>query len=358
MEDRDLQRRRSIRRKKRIKRRKKVNLARVLILLMAVAFLALLIFLGYKLINKAMESKKTPKTPTGQTQVDEKKPELSLDNEDGKEPAKKPAVSTTITPEMRKADLDKKIAQFIKDKGLKADEFAVGYFNMKTDESYAYNDSTIFGVGDAINFILAMDVYDLAAEKYIDLDGEIKIEPKQEEEKKQIELSKAFSIRQLIKLMLEENNAEAKDVLIAFVEEKSSKNWFDELSKRYGLDLSYKGEMSTADAMKALRRLFSERRMTAEERINSDDKDAKIKVYQEVINFMASRNSTNPLISTLAKNGQVSENIGNYYKNGALMGYVLGDREYLYVVMAANVENKPLYDGMTLIEQWHSYYNN
>lgn len=376
MQDRNLHDRKRQRRKRRIKQKKRTILFRRIFLL-AILFIVLYVlgrFAASKLGKDKEES--SPKTQDENSKKtlakDKEDKNLKSDDikfsleEDTKDEVKKgPAVDTNITFEMMKKDLDKRVDQFLKTQKISKENLSIGYFNMDTDESYLFNQSKEFNVGWANNFIIAMDVYDLASEKHIDLDGEFYLEDLSSEDKSNSSqesnnsLSKKFTLREMIKLVLKEQNEEVRDNLISFIEEKSSKNWYDELSKRYGINLSYTNKMTAEDSLKILRRLFSERRMTAEERINSeDDEKTSVLVYQELINFMSENISSNAFINGLSKKSQVSAQSGKEYDDQVLFGYILGQKQYLYVLMSSKTDQQKLYDGLAMVDQWHDYYHN
>lgn len=345
MQDRNLHDRKRSRRKKRLKQRRRSLLFRRVFVL--VAILAIL----YLLVTFAMSkfSNKKPKV------ADDKEVKLSLEDDTQLEAKKGPAVNTNITFDMMKEDMDKRVDSFIKSNKIAKDNFAIGYFNLATDEAYSYNGGKEFYVGGSNNFMIAMDVYDLALEKNIDLDEEFEISSQNDEG--EAKLNNKFTLRELVKLMVTQQNEEAKDQLIAFIEEKSSKNWYDELSKRYGVNLTYTNQISAQDCLKILRRLFSERRMTAEERIKANDDKTTVLAYQELVNFMSSNMSSSALINGLAKKSQVSGNFGNQYDDNSLMGYVLGEKKYLYVVMSSKADKQRVFDGLNVLDQWFDYYH-
>lgn len=349
MEDRRLQAKKRLRRQRQIKRRKKSLFFRRLLVFL---FLLALLYGGYRLVKAIMDRPEDEKA----SQESQTKEEVVLSLEKEEEEKKKgPAVDTKITPEMKKKDMDQRLKQFIKDKKLTDKDISLGYYNLKNDEAFSFNEKAEFSVGFANNFMLAMDLYDLTEEKAINLDSEIEVQSASDSKNK---LANKYTLRELIKLMVENSNEEARSALITYVEEKSSKNWYDELSTRYGLDLSYNNKMTVADSLKILRRLFSEKRLTAEERIEAKTEEEKVYVYQELINFMSSKASSSPVTNNLKRRAQVSDNYGLYYGEGALLGFVLGNDNYLYTVMSTKAEGSNLFDALSVIDQWHTYYNN
>ncbi|MDO5026720.1 MAG: serine hydrolase [Tissierellia bacterium] len=349
MQDPNLHERKRIRRKKRKKAKKRVFLFRRILLLAII--LAAGYFLGKFTFKKISELNIANKDFA--SQEEDEKIKFSLEEEQEKPKGKKEKVDPNISFEDMKKDLDNRIDTFLKGEKISKENFSLGFFNLQTDESYGFNEKKDFSIGWANNFIVAMDVYDLALEKNIDLDQELDLPDLDGDKAK---LSKKFTPRELIKLMISRGDQEARQGLIDFVEEKSSKNWYDELSMRYGVDLSYTNKINGQDALKVLRRLFAERRMTLEERLKAEDDTNTVLVYQELINFMSENVSTSPLIASMSKRGQVGESYGVQYEDKALMGFVLTDKQYIYVVMSTNTKQARLYEGLNILEQWQDYY--
>lgn len=359
--DRDqLRRERKQKSKKRKKAKKRLILLRrialVVICLVVIFFLARFVIAKVSDLSAKLSERPAASDKAGKEGGDEEI-KFSLDDEKDKDPVKKrPKLDPNISFDDMKKDLNQRLDTFLKGEKIAKDAFSIGYFNLQTYQAYGFNEDKTYNIGRSNNFMIAMDIYDMAVEKNIDLDEEIDIGQKTEDKDK---LPKRFTLRELIKLMVTKDDEEARDFLIEFIEKKSSKNWYDELSTRFGVDLSYTNKMSPHDSLKVLRRLFSERRMTAEERIKAEeekDESTTVYVYLELINFMAAKPSSSPLISSLARTGQASDNYGKQYEDQALMGFVLGEKEYIYVVMSSNTKQTRLYDALNIINQWQDYY--
>lgn len=350
MQDRNLQDKKRVRRRRqKLKQKKRAILYRRVFLL--VIAICILYFFGKFIVSK-FSNKENPINGDKKNNGEVK---FSLE-EDKKEDVKKgPVVDTNISFDMMKNNLDQRIRSFLNSNKISKDNLSIGYFNMATDEDYSYNGDREFYVGDANNFMIAMDIYDLALEKDIDLDAEFELSAKRNEGEGRI--SKKFTLREFIKLMISQDNKEAREHLIEFIEEKSSKNWYDEVSKRYGINLSYTNQISSKDCLKVLRRLFSQRKMTAQERIKAEDGKTTVLVYQELVNFMSSKKSSNALINNLSKHAQVSSNSSNQYDDNSLMGYILGQKQYLYVIMTRKADKYKVFDGLNTLDQWFDYYH-
>lgn len=387
MENRHLQNKRSSRRKRRVKRKKKNRLfKRIIILILAVIIFYLLIRLGISIAGKFMNNSEKVDTKPVETTNDKASTEdanqnksnnndLSLALEE-QQKAKKNPIDTNITTDKKMKELDKRVNALISDEKVAKEKLSIGYFNLVNNESKLINEKATFGVGSSNNFMIAMAVYDIVEDHHLDIDDEIEIVKKEEPEtaeepkkeldrelteaekakEKEAEIPRVYTIKGLIELMMKSYNQEAKDTLIKFIEDQSSKNWFDEINSRYGVNISYKNEMTVSDSIEMLRALFEQRKLDLKEKKDASS-DRKLK-YQELISMMVT-GSTNSSISPDALNKSLfAENKGNDYMDYTSMGFVLKNPGYIYVIMSGHNNKEINSKALSVLDQWHNYYNN
>lgn len=365
MEDRKLHDKIRARRKRRIKKRKANKFKVILLILAAIVF----VFLFYKIItavaglftnndgDNVSQTVVEENVPEEKPEVKpEEKPPLSLtvDEEEPEKPTTdiKP-VDTNITLEKKIENLEKKINSFISYNKIQKDELTVSYFNLDTNEGYDLNTEVEFGVGRSNNFIIAMEVYDLAAEKGYDLEEEITVIP--DEEKKENTSPIKYAVKELVKVMLQTDSWEARQRLIQYIEDKTAKNWYDEVNSRYDINITHNNQMTGNDSVKMMRKLFELRKVTTEERVRYETD--RIEKYLEIINFMRKQTSQSNISLDIMRKAQFSENLGNDYMDYTIMGYVLGNKRYVFVINSGHNNKTVVFDLLNLVNEWHDYYN-
>lgn len=363
-----LARRRKILREKRAIRRKARN-RRLTGLFALVAIIVIVLVLIF--------SKNSSKNPT-----DDKDTGGSGSQESGVK--NKKSIKPEASLEEKTQDFDKRIRDFIKDSKLDKNKISIAYYNLDKGDALSYNDSGVYRMARSNDFMLGILLYDMDEAKTINLDEKIKLIKKKEKTNKKGKKEKvdndefsdkAYTVRGLIKLMIQIGSDEARETLAKYVEDKMSKYWYDALSDSYKIQLNYKNEMTQKDAMVMLRRLFNQRDLTHEERarlesdlakkVNDDKVKERIKektkekvfTYQELINFMASSRSEAGIDPDLINKSLFSENYGSDYGDRSLLGYVLGEDKYLYLILTKSTSKDQVYKGLSLVKDFHDYYN-
>lgn len=379
MEDRDLQNRKSNRRKRRIKRKKKsILLKRILLALIVILFFYLIVRGGIYLANKYMNNSTVEEAPivppvkekeegAGQEKAsvkenkdkENKVPSLSLDKDKSK--AKKEPVDTNITSEGKMNDLEDRINDMISNKEINKELLSVSFFNVNNNESKMINPQSYYKVEHANDFMIAMDVYAVVEDNSLELDDLIDIveaNSNAENDNSEKKIPRNYSINGLIELMIKSKSNEARATLIKFIEDQTSKNWFDDINSRYGISISYKNEMNIADATEMLRALFEQRKLSVEERKELGGDIDRVYKYQDLINMMTSSSTNTSISRDIIAKGQFGEGFGNDYSTYTSMGFVLKDPGYVYVIISDHNDKSVVYDTLKIINDWHNYYNN
>ena len=379
MEDRDLQNRKSNRRKRRIKRKKNsILLKRILLALIVILFFYLIVRGGIYLANKYMNNSTVEEAPivppvkekeegAGQEKAsvkenkdkENKVPSLSLDKDKSK--AKKEPVDTNITSEGKMNDLEDRINDMISNKEINKELLSVSFFNVNNNESKMINPQSYYKVEHANDFMIAMDVYAVVEDNSLELDDLIDIveaNSNAENDNSEKKIPRNYSINGLIELMIKSKSNEARATLIKFIEDQTSKNWFDDINSRYGISISYKNEMNIADATEMLRALFEQRKLSVEERKELGGDIDRVYKYQDLINMMTSSSTNTSISRDIIAKGQFGEGFGNDYSTYTSMGFVLKDPGYVYVIISDHNDKSVVYDTLKIINDWHNYYNN
>ena len=301
---------------------------------------------------------------------------------------KKP-IKPEASLEEKTQDFDKRIRDFIRDNELDKDKLSIAYYNLDKGDALSYNDGEIYRMGRSNDFMLGILLYDLEGTNGINLDEKVSLIKKEDKDKKNKKdkkdknnlddndenIDKSYTIRGLIKMMVQVRSDEARETLTKYIEDKTSKYWYDALSDNYKIQLNYKNEMSQKDAMVMIRRLFNQRDLTHEERAKleqdlasrtNDDKmkerikeqtKEKVYTYQELINFMAASRSEARIDPDLINKALFSENYGADYGDRSLLGYVLGEDKYLYLILSKNANKDIVYKALSMVNNFHDYYN-
>ena len=368
MEDRNLYNKKRERRKQRIKKNKrKKNFKRIFAGLVFLIILLVAFFLIKAVVGFVENMLNTPNEQVVRVDDNEnsegikepevlEKPEklelsLSVDDTEERKTTNAKPLDTNITTEMKIENLQNRINTFIDTNEIQKDELSVSYFNIDTNEGYNLNNEVDFGVGRANNFIIAMEIYDLTSEKGYSLEESISILPKDNENTNPVN----YAVKELVKIMLQTDSRDARTRLIQYIEDKTSKNWYDEINSRYDIDITHNNQMTGDDSIKMLRKLFELRKVSTEERVryNSD----RIEKYLEIINFMRKQNSQSNISLDIMRKAQFSENIGNDYMDYTNMGYVIGDTRYVFVINSGHNNKAILYGVLDEINEWYEYYN-
>lgn len=274
-------------------------------------------------------------------------------------------IDLNITAEDRIAGLEKEIDTYLSQNSISKDSISIGYFSLNTDLNYSLNGDKEYGMGSSNNFVLAMDIYDLAKEKGFNLERPhiFESEDKNDQDSDLGQVQSQYTIKQLIDSMLK-GNADAKQFLIQYIEEKTSKAWYDEVNSRYGVSITNTNRMTSDQAMTLLRRLFTLRPMTTQERVrqaalgNEVDKDAKVYEYEEIIAMMAKSSSNSRISADAISKGRFSENYGLDYLDNSNLGYLRSDGNYVYVILSTGNQQKTVSDLLSLINDWDIHYKN
>ncbi len=368
-----LARRRKILREKRAIRRKARNRRLIgLFALVAIIIIALVLIFSKKSSKNPSDDKNNGGVSSQESGVNKKKP-----------------IKPEASLEEKTQDFDKRIRDFIKDNKLDKDKLSIAYYNLDKGDALSYNDGGIYRMGRSNDFMLGILLYDLEGTNGINLDEKVSLIKKEDKDKKNKKdrkdknkiddnddnIDKSYTIRGLIKMMVQVGSSEARETLTKYIEDKTSKYWYDALSDNYKIQLNYKNEMSQKDAMVMIRRLFNQRNLTHEERAKleqdlasrtNDDKmkerikeqtKEKVYTYQELINFMAASKSEAGIDPDLINKALFSENYGSDYGDRSLLGYALGEDKYLYLILSKNTNKDMVYKALSMINSFHDYYN-
>lgn len=273
-------------------------------------------------------------------------------------------IDTNITKEDRIAGLEKDIDSYLAQNSISKDSISIGYFSLNTDLNYSLNGDKEYGMGNSNNFVLAMTIYDLAKEKGYNLERPHIFESEDgQDEDQEGQVQTQYTIKELIDSMLK-SNSEAKGFLIKYLEDMTSKAWYDEVNSRYGVSITNTNRMTADQAMTLLRRLFTLRPMTTQERVrqaalgNEVARDVKVHEYEEIINMMAKSSSNSRISSDAISKGRFSENYGLDYLDNSNLGYLRSDGNYVYVILSTGNQQKTVADILSVINDWDIHYKN
>lgn len=273
-------------------------------------------------------------------------------------------IDTNITKEDRIAGLEKDIDSYLAQNSISKDSISIGYFSLNTDLNYSLNGDKEYGMGNSNNFVLAMTIYDLAKEKGYNLERPHIFESEDgQDEDQEGQVQTQYTIKELIDSMLK-SNSEAKGFLIKYLEDMTSKAWYDEVNSRYGVSITNTNRMTADQAMTLLRRLFTLRPMTTQERVrqaalgNEVARDVKVYEYEEIINMMAKSSSNSRISYDAISKGRFSENYGLDYLDNSNLGYLRSDGNYVYVILSTGNQQKTVADILSVINDWDIHYKN
>lgn len=365
-----LARRRKILREKRELRNKARNRRLIgIFTIIAVIVLAVVFIFTRRSSNNSSEVKNSGKITDGDSGVNNRKP-----------------IKPEASLEEKTQDFNRRIRTFIKDNKLDKGKISIAYYNLDKGDALSYNDDIVYRMGRSNDFMLGILLYDMEGTNGINLDERVNLIRKENKGKKnkkdkkktdenQENIDKSYTIRGLIKLMVQVGSDEARQTLAKYIEDKTSKYWYDALSDIYKVQVNYKNEMSQKDAMVMIRRLFNQRDLTLEERARiesgllrkdnegiskeriKEETKGKVFTYQELINFMAASRSDASIDPDLVNKALFSENYGEDYGDRSLLGYVLGEDKYLYLILTKNTSKDLAYKGLSMVNDFHDYYN-
>ena len=365
MEDRNLQHKRSARRKSRIKNRKRNEFIKKLLIigfLLAVTYglLRVSIFLVSGYMASRKNNIDTGKQEESIQSVDKNGGQVGLENdqegqgEDQVEKAEEPdktdyskqdLVNMIMADEaIKKADLDKRINDLLKDKRVsdkaKADH-AIGYYNLDLNEEYLMNQDVKYAAGGANNFMLGMYIFDLAKSGGLDIESDYEGEIKYKEKKDEVVDPTRYNIKNLIKKAVADDSV-ARKILIDIVEKVGSGRWYDLLSAKYGIAITEYGEMSAKDLLSGLKLLFT----------NVEGKYT----YEELIGYMENETSSTIDGSEIQRSKIYGGRQAYSYPNFLNFGYVKGQSSYVFVIISGRDDNSFNLPALRTIDSWVNYY--
>lgn len=324
MEDkRDLQERKRQRRKNLIKKKKRQKRIRIALIIGAIG-------LSFFILNR-LRNKEVEKKPVLEDSQLEKPSEGPIDEKFAKE---------------KKADLDKRLDNYIKKNKLEEDQLALAYYDLLTGETYLKNPKKEFPAGGTTNLALNFLYYDLAQ------DGKINLEKTVTSVKEDFENAygplaelapgEKFNMQKLLHTSIGQMDTVSRNVLIRAMEEKTGQAFNQEVFKKYKIRINKDNKLSADQGLKMVKYL-------------EDNKNTN-KLYKMIISDMLDKNQDS-YASKYIKEKRIYHKPGNMGSSYSDLGMVYGDQPYIFVILTNYNNQEVVSDLSYIINEWHNYYN-